>query len=372
MQQTETEHRDIIEIQDLFDVRIGHYPDKSARWLFKEKKNVRGLVEIVAQELVDYLDFDQLKELNRSYVDDRLREVISDMVFCVPFREASEVSELMIYILIEHQSTVDPMMGFRLLYYMCQIWDGQRRELEEAKLPKGEWRLRPILPIVYYTGEQRWQTPLSLTAVMDVPDVVSRFIPSFDTLFLGVKDADADDLTKTGHPFGWLLTVLKQEGADEASMREALQTALSNLDTLPPDQAVQQKNAILYLYSLVFFRRPEDEREELVQLLRTHTQDKEVENIIMTGAEALIQQGIEQGIEKGIEQGIEKGIEQGIEKGEIRAKQVAVLKLLRYQFTDVPESVINQVSEIEDLTLLDMLFEQILEANSLDDIEFRS
>ena len=36
MQQTETERRDVIEIQDLFHARIGHYPDKSARWLFKE------------------------------------------------------------------------------------------------------------------------------------------------------------------------------------------------------------------------------------------------------------------------------------------------------------------------------------------------
>lgn len=151
MQQTETETSVPKEIRDLFDPRIGHYPDKSARWLFKVKENVRGLVEIVAQELVDCLDFDQLIELNSSFVDDRLRDVVSDMVFSVPFRDASEVGNLTIYILIEHQSSVDALMGFRLLYYMCQIWDGQRREMEEAKLPKNLWRLRPILPIVYST-----------------------------------------------------------------------------------------------------------------------------------------------------------------------------------------------------------------------------
>ena len=259
----------------------------------KKKENVRGLVEIVAKELVDYLDFDQLIELNRSFVDDRLRDVVSDMVFSVPFRGTSDARDLTIYILIEHQFSVDPTMGFRLLYYMCQIWDGQRREMEEEKLPKSQWRLRPILPIVYYTGEQRWQTPLSLTAVMDVPDVLSRFIPSFDTLFLSVKDTDVVELTKTGSLFGWLLTVLQQERADHTSMRQAMQAALSYLDTLPPEQTAQHKHAILYLYSLVFFRRRDDEQEELIQLLQKHTPDKEVENIIMTGAEALIQQGIE-------------------------------------------------------------------------------
>ena len=39
----------------LMSILIGHYPDKSARWLFKVKDNVRGLIEIVASELVEYL-----------------------------------------------------------------------------------------------------------------------------------------------------------------------------------------------------------------------------------------------------------------------------------------------------------------------------
>ena len=73
----------------------------------------------------------------------------------------------------------------------------------------------------------------------------------------------------------------------------------------------------------------------------------------MTGAEALIQQGIEQ----------------GIKQGAIRAKQAAVLKLLWHQFTDVPQSVVNEISEIEDVRLLDILFEQVLNATELSDIE---
>ena len=54
---------------------------------------------------------------------------------------------------------------------------------------------------------------------------------------------------------------------------------------------MQHKNAILYLYHLILFRRPETEREGLIQLIQSHTTDTEVRNIIMTGAEALIEQG---------------------------------------------------------------------------------
>ena len=58
------------------------------------------------------------------------------MVFRVPFQSGSDTDELLIYILIEHQSTVDPTMGFRVLYYMTQIWDYQRREWESQSSPQ--------------------------------------------------------------------------------------------------------------------------------------------------------------------------------------------------------------------------------------------
>ena len=68
-------------------------------------------------------------------------------------------------------------MGFRVLFYMTHIWDAQRRDWESNNVPKSEWRLRPILPIVFYTGAQRWQIPLSLTSLMDLPEALSRFVP---------------------------------------------------------------------------------------------------------------------------------------------------------------------------------------------------
>ena len=169
------------EIRGLFDTQVGHFADKSARWLFRQKENVQGLIRILAENLEKHLDFQRLKVLNRSFVDDTLRDLQSDMVFSVPFRDATQGEDVTVYILIEHQSTVDRMMGFRLLFYMCQIWNEQRGELERSRVPRSRWRLRPIIPIVYYTGSQRWETPLSLSALMDVPDVLSRFVPRYDT-----------------------------------------------------------------------------------------------------------------------------------------------------------------------------------------------
>ncbi len=135
-----------------------------------------------SQKCVSPIDFSQLIHINRSFVPDNLREQESDIVYRVPFRDESKMEELLIYILIEHQSTIDTTMGFRMLFYMTQIWDFQRREWESNNVPRSQRRFRPIVPIVFYTAEQTWQTPVSLSAQMDLPATLSEFVPTFNTL----------------------------------------------------------------------------------------------------------------------------------------------------------------------------------------------
>ena len=104
-----------------FDFPIEHFADRSTRWLLEDRENVRGLLEIVAEHLTTHLDFSKLVHINRSFIPDNLREQESDIVYKVPFRSESKTDELLIYILIEHQSTVDTTMGFRVLFYMTQF-----------------------------------------------------------------------------------------------------------------------------------------------------------------------------------------------------------------------------------------------------------
>ena len=359
------------EIRNLFDTQIEHFPDRSARWLFEDRENVRGLIEIVAGELVEFIDFGKIVQVNRSFIPDNLREQESDMVFSVPFQIESDTDELLIDILIEHQSTVDPIMGFRVLFYMTQIWDSQRREWESQSVPKGQWRFRPILPIVFYTGEQRWITPLTLNAIMDIPDVLSRFVPKFDTLFLGVKETDESELTKADHPLGWLLTVLQKEHATVEALSDALIEALSHINTLDEASAQQRRRAISYLLLLILHRRPFEEQTELTHLLGQHVRQpsdrEEVELMAQTMAEHLIEKGKAQGIEQGIEQ----GKVQGIEQGKIQEKRDAILKVLQLRFHTIPESIADKISSIQSLSRLDSLLEQAVTAKTLDEIDFQ-
>ena len=336
------------EILNFFDIKVEHFPDRSARWLFQDKNNVQGLIGILASELVELIDFCQLTQINRSFIPNTLREQESDIVFRVPLRSDSEKDEILIYILIEHQSTVDTTMGFRVLFYMTQIWDYQRREWDSQNVPNNERRFRPIIPIVYYTGSQQWKTPLTLDARMDTPEALVRFVPKFDSLFLNVKETDEAELTKTDHPLGWMLTVLQKEHADKETISNALLEAISHINTLDEEQAKQRDNAIIYLLQLILHRRSAAEQQDLLTLIDQHTLGMEVG----TMAESIIEQSQRQ--------------------GETRAKQDAVLKLLQIRFHEISQDISNRITSIHSISSLDSLFEKVATAKKLDDIDWNN
>ena len=343
------------------DAQIEHFPDRSFRRLLQDWEYVRGLVRIIAPYLEEFLDFSRITYQNRSFISKALRERESDVLLSVPFQEdtdATDTDELLIYILIEHQSTVDKTMGFRLLSYMVQIWESQRREWETEKIPENERRLQPILPILLYTGERPWPTPVSLTTIMDVPEILERFVPSFDTLFLGVKETEAEALTQSGHPLGWLLRVLQKEHSEQPEeIREALTDAVSHLALIDEDFAPQVAEALRYFVQLIFHRRSLEERDTLVDIIRQHIQDdKELETMAQTTAEFLIEQGRAE----------------GRAEAKVEAKQEAVLKFLQLRFQDVPEVLSREISNIHNLTHLDTLLEQAMTVQSLEEIDTHS
>ena len=337
------------------------FPDRSTRWLLEFGENVRGLLEIVAADLVDILDFSRLTQVNRSFVPDNLREQESDVVYRVPFRD-KEKGEVWIYVLIEHQSTVDVVMGFRMLFYMVQIWDTQRREWEDQKVPRSQWHFAPIISIALHTGDNEWNVPITMDAVMELPDALKRFVPRFDTLFLGVKASDEAILTKTDHPFGWLMTVLQKEHSTKAEIMAAMKRAVSHINnTLSAEESNQWRRAIFYLYLLILHRRPPDEHDELKTLVYEQITEperrKEGETMAQTMADHLLQQGEQ------------RGEQRGIEIGSLQAKRQDIVELLQIRFHTVPATLVEHVNAINSLERLNAVFKQAATVESIDHLQ---
>ena len=328
-----------------FPSSLAHFADRSARALLITPENVSALVELVAEQIAAFLDFSQLTALNRSFLSETLREQEADLVFRVPFRDSSLGEEMLIHILIEHQSSVDKQMGFRFLGYMYNLWLAEQQRWREADVPTPQRRLRPILPILFYTGNTSWNLPLSPVSAIEVPEALAPFVPTFEVLLLDVKQTPAAELTQTGQPLGWLLTVLQKENASVEEITKAMETALQHLEMLQVSQT-QHHQAILYLASLVYHRRSPAERQILIQVVDAYAPTMEVETMLQSMAEITYQQGIEQ--------------------GERRASIESTLAILNTRFPDADlQTLTHALEAIDDINRLKQL---IREASVVDTV----
>jgi hypothetical protein len=73
-----------------------------------------------------------------SFVDERLSERHADLLFTI----VCEGRQAYVYVLLEHQSTSDPLMAFHLLRYLVRIWEAFLVERPKSKRP------RAIVPMV--------------------------------------------------------------------------------------------------------------------------------------------------------------------------------------------------------------------------------
>ena len=232
-----------------FDVLlVREFPDRSTKWLLESPENTECLLRIISTELADRIDFSRLEHLRTTFIPDNLRKQEADVIFLAPFSDSVQdtMQEILIYILIEHQSEPNREMGFRIFFYMMQIWDGQRRGWLDKGLPKSQWQFRPILPVLFYTGEANWNMPLTITALMDLPQPLERFVPYHDTPFFDLKTTIPENLVAEDHPFGWVLRVIQKENATKAELDEVLRLAVANLDKLPQEEKSVGKADVLH------------------------------------------------------------------------------------------------------------------------------
>ena len=70
-----------------------------------------------------------------------------------------------------------------------------------------------------------------------------------------------------------------------------------------------------------------------------------------------------------VETAAEERYQQGIEEGAVGAKREAVVKLLEHRFGSVPKPLATHITQLRHVSQLDALFDNVMQAKSLDDIQ---
>lgn len=215
--------------------------DRLFKAAFRDPRNLAVLLrDNLPGAVLDLLDLANAEEVPGTFVDPTLTERISDLLFRVPF--AGNASY--VYVLAEHQSTPDSLMGLRLLIYMGRIWDRWLREAEQtaktggSKVPK---RIPAILPLVIFQGPGGWSATGDFHDLIDLPPeqlaAVRHHIPSFRYAIENLAQlSDGEIRDRPLSPLGTMGLVLLKHARDKReSFAHAIEDFVDVFWTLSPD-----------------------------------------------------------------------------------------------------------------------------------------
>lgn len=113
--------------------------------------------------VLEKLNMQTLKLENHSFIDEHYKSSEADVIYSVTMGNAKSY----LFLLCEHQSTVDPLIAFRLWVYMIRLMEMHLKQNSVQALPF-------IYPLIIYTGQDVWNAPLDLFSLFGDQQILAR------------------------------------------------------------------------------------------------------------------------------------------------------------------------------------------------------
>ena len=304
---------------------------------FSKLRHARGLLrELLPAQVGERLDWRTLRlESGIAVGDEDLDEQRMDLVYSV----RAGRQRVLIYVLAEHQSKVDPWMTFRLLCYLVALWKGFRAQHPRAR------KLPAILPVVIHHSPTGWTAKVAfedlLDADADLLEALGPYVPRFRFLLddLSVQSDAALRARSKMTPGGRVAILSLKHGRAPIAVR---------IRVLSPDGRSAAARDVLAIVLRYILETSQAEPAKLRRLLAQQVGRKTAEEI-MTTAEMLRREGRQEGRQEGLQDG----------------KREMLLRQLRQRFGRVPAVTVARVGKA-GAAELDAWADRVLSAESLD------
>jgi predicted transposase/invertase (TIGR01784 family) len=267
---------------------ISHAHDHFFKMAMSDKRVAREFFDAhLPEEIRQVVELDQLELQPTSYIDDMRQKTINDMLF------KAQISghDAYLYLLVDHQSSPDRLMPFRIIKYMVNIIDQHLKDKTNKQIPF-------IFPLVIYHGEGVWNYSTNINDLVSAPRALvdQYFSKPFSLIDLNqIEDAEL----KKRAWLGIMELTLKHIFAQDIQPYLADIAGLMKL--IGDEGRVFTEAALIYILDRGEIQNKEAFFRVINTALSTETGEK-----IMTIAEQLRMEGMEKGIEKGRQEGIEK------------------------------------------------------------------
>ena len=253
-------------------------------------REVMAQPEVISDLLANYLPADVAPLINTTsaelipgtFVDEKLREHRSDLIFRVRMTNGEAAY---VYIILEHKSSVYPLVSWQVLKYAVPTW--------EAEVRGGATTLTPVLPIVFYHGKEKWKVAREFSALFDWTgrETLRSFTPEFRYLLLDLSKIPDGEI-KGGWQLRAALTAFKHI-YDKQSKK--LTQSLTSIFESAAGKVNRKILEPLLNYLVGVGRDPKTDIEPIVEAAAPQHK----EEIMTTLAQNWMQEGIEKGRQEG-------------------------------------------------------------------------
>ena len=294
------------------------------------------------------MDLDSLRLENVSYVDDNLKKHFADLVFSFMLQGA-ELPTARVYLLFEHKSAPEPLVGMQILRYMALQW----KELYDQNMIVG--KLPPILPIVIYQGQDNWQPRGSFHDLVEMPsDSYKAYIPDFAFAFFSVRGLDAQKVQENVILRFYVEMI---NSLESQQIKEMLPRLVQGFV-----QALGSHTATEYIE--IFLKYLTKSTEEL--------EEADYQNALSylpEGGERIMNTLAEQWRDQGKNEGLTEGIILGEQRGELKKSRDLLLRSVNARFGSINRDIVERIKEIQSVEILDGLFDSSFRVNSLEEFK---
>ncbi len=323
--------------------------DKLFREVFQWLELAKAFLRFVLpKKVLEKLDLDGLTIEPKDFLSLIFRETRADMIYRIPILGCEQ--SLCVYILLEHKSYNDFLAIFQADQYAGQIGQDEIRQAQDEKRLTVDFRLSPVLVILFHHGETAFTGPVDVAGAYDDYGFMEDFVPRRRAILFDLNtlsESEIPDDPQTPELFVVLRIMQVIFSADVGTKSREVLERLKPFSEIPKYRRLTR---FLWFY-LVSSARKLSKRE-----LTTVTET--VKKVIG-----------EKNMPTVYEQIKAEGIAEGEARGEARGEAKTVVKILTTRFRRVPKTISDRIQAIGDSVVLDSLTELAVTCEALEEFE---
>ena len=322
--------------------KIDKEHDKIVKRVFQSKKEASKFISKIIGIKIKPSD---LVASQNSFVTTELKYREADIVY--------KIKGTNIVILIEHQTRVDYRMSYRILNYQIEIM-----RANEVENPKKEDKECLVIPIVLYTGKEKWTAKNYIKEIQerlfeDVkirPEEIELGTLGYYTL-VDVNNYTKEELLEEEGILSKIMLIEK-----ERSTKDLVKTMFEINEKIQNDK---NKEIVYTAMELILNKKIGTEMTNKImeKIIGKGTDNMlAAEQMVLEENEMLINEGKRIGINEGKRIGINEGKRIGINEGKRiginEGKRISVINMLKKGY---PIETISQITELSEKKIKEII-----------------